>query len=394
VKGEMTVNAWRDGPPWWERLGPAAPMDTPDLLELRARLGAWERGALGDPLTADRNGLLPRYLAELRVLAGSEPDQARAAMLAAFALGPRDRGLPGAGDLGPLLGLAAGASPAAFDAVDLALAWGCGWRRPVASEHGWHARWPAAVLALAAMAGGSINQTARSLVDHVASLAEALRTGGERELERRFQSYSYAIALELATGACRCGHGTRSERAPAGSCGRPEHRLATWRPEACRLRAFVATAVRGSARLPVQGGALALSMLSGLLLEDQLLRVDVAEFRVCHVCNADAIGWAVRERRRLDVSAAPRGLYDLGRCPDCEAPSDPRRTYRLGRKNWLIVPADWGGQHQPVRRHRCPGCGNLFGTERRRCPLCDCPVRRGDRLTSVWVRLVGMRHAA
>ncbi len=411
--GEMAVSGRQDGTPWWHEVelarrasagpgggGPAswrlAPggletMDTAVLAGLRARVAGWERAGGSDPLAAHRDGLLPRYLAELRDRVEREPDRRRAAMLAAFALGPRDRGLPGAGDLWPLLHLA---GETTADVLDLALAWGCGWRRQVAPEHGWHARWPAAVLALSAMVAGSVNQTARSLTGHVPSLAEALRAGGDRELERRVESYSYAIALELATGACRCGHGSRSGHAPAGSCGRAEHRLAGWRPDVCRLRAFVASAVRGTAQLPVRGGAFAVSMLSRLLLEDQLLRVDLAEFRVCHACNAGAIRRAVTEQRRLDISTVEHGLYELGRCPTCEMPADPRRTYRAARKNWLIVPADWGGHHQPVCRYRCQGCGNLFGSERERCPLCDRQVRHRHRLTFVWVRLVGLRHVA
>ncbi|HSR25945.1 MAG TPA: hypothetical protein VLW53_20500, partial [Candidatus Eisenbacteria bacterium] len=65
---------------------------------------------------------------------------------------------------------------------------------------------------------------------------------------------------------------------------------------------------------------------------------------------------------------------------------------RLTRKNWLVVPAEWGGQYHPVHRHRCPGCGNLFGTERDRCPICGAQVRNRDRHTCLWVRHPGLRR--
>ncbi len=372
-----------DTRPWQPQLDV---LDTGVLLELRARLEQWETYAGGDPLAAHHSGQMTQYLAELRTLAAGGPDQrSHAVMLAALALGPRGGGLPGAGDLAPLV-LAAAEGDA--DAVELAIAWGCGWGREVSPEHGWHARWVAAILALSSLAGGSINQAARWLGEKVSGFAQAARAGGAVEL----QAYAPVIAMELAVGACRCGHGGRGS--PAGTCARPEHRLAAWRPEVCSLRAFVATAVRGSALASLRTGAFATSMLSSFLLEDQLVRVDVAEFDVCHACNEDLIRTAVDEQRRIDVSSVVRGLHDIGRCPDCDLPADPNRTYRVGRKNWLIVPAQWGGQHHARHRYRCMGCGNLFSIGLRRCPICRWQVHHRDRLTSVWVRSTWLRHAA
>jgi hypothetical protein len=357
-------------------------VDAPVLLELRGRLASCE-AARCDPLTAYRARALGDYLADLRELLGAEPDRTRAVLLAALALGPRDGGPPGAGDIGPLVQLAADTTA---DVLDLAIAWGCGWRRTVWPDHGWHSRWVAAVLALSHLAAGSVRRTVRWLEMTVPAFGRIMHAGGERELRERLDGYAELIAVELATGGCRCGHGGAVHRSPAGACGRVEHRLDRWRPEDCRLRAFVATAVRGSAGRSVAAGAFSVSMLASLLRDDHLLRVDPAEFRVCHGCNGELIRLAGQRRRRIDLSSLGHGLYDAGRCPGCERPADPERTYRVSRKNWLIVPAEWGGQHHPVHRYRCVSCGNLFGLERPRCPICGAPVRHRDRRTCVWVR--------
>ena len=187
-------------------------------------------------------------------------------------------------------------------------------------------------------------------------------------------SYGHLIAMELSLGASR---------------GRPpRHALANWRPDDCRLQAFVASATRGSARLPLRTGAFAGSMLAVLLREDQLVRVDTAEFNVCHSCNAALLARAPL-RRRIDLSAVASGLHDLARCPDCGTPAEPGLTYRVARKNWLIVPADWGGRYEAAQRQRCAGCGNLFAAGHQRCPLCLRPVSSGRRLTAIWVRQTG-----
>jgi hypothetical protein len=358
------------------------------LLDLRNRLVAWESRAFGDPLDAYRDGVMARYLDGLRRLLQGEASRERAVLMAVLALGPRHRGLPGAGDLGPLVGLAV---ETPVDVLDVAIAWGAGWGRSVWPEHEWHARWTAAVLALASLVGSSINRTVAWLADNVTDLREVLYLGGERELRERLDGFSDAIALELATGRCRCGHGDSASRSAPGTCARPQHRLESWGPERCRLHAFVATAVRGSAQVPVRAGRFAVSMLAGLMEAEHLLRVGVAEFSVCHACNGDMIGLAANDRARIRLSSVERGLYDIPRCPSCERAAHPDLTYRAARKNWMLVPADWGGQYHAVERHRCAACGNLFTYGRVCCPICDWRARRGGRLTTVWVRLAGLR---
>lgn len=364
------------------------PTQTFALLDLRRRLLEWEETA-ADPVSAYHGRALPAYLNGLQQLLARQVDRSGAGLLAALALGPRSGGLPGAGDIGGLVELAARSRA---DVLDLAVAWGCGWRRPIWPDHVWHSRWVVAVLALSAMIEGSINQAVRWLEANVPDFREALRADGAPGVDQRLESYAHTIAVELATAGCRCGHGRPALRSPVAGCEQPDHQLAWWRPERCRLRAFVATAVRGSARPALAAGAFSTSMLSGLLRDDHLLRIDTAEFRVCHRCNGGLIRSAAERGRRIELSSLAGGLYDVGRCPSCESPPDPERTYRVARKNWLVVPAEWGGQYHPVHRHRCPGCGNLFGTERDRCPICGAQVRNRDRHTCVWVRHPALRR--
>jgi hypothetical protein len=341
------------------------------LRGLRSRLGAWEALGLGDPLDAHHGGHLAAYLAGLRTLTGAEPDRSSAALLAALALGPRTATQHGLGEVGLLLDIAARTD---VEVVDLGVAWGCGWGRVVSPGHAWHARWDAAMLSLCCLTERSVARTLRWLGDNVSGVGPTLHAAGSNEYRYRLVTYAHQIAMELSLGA------------PADRPAR--HALVSWRPDACRLSAFVATAVRGSAPLPLRGGAFAASMLAALLRQDHLVRVDAAEFNVCHVCNAELIVRAPL-RRGIDLSSVRRGLHDISRCPDCGTPPDPARTFRVARKNWLIVPTDWGGRYEAVHRQRCPGCGNLFPAGHERCPLCLRPASPGRRLTSLWLRGTG-----
>lgn len=364
-----------------ENPGRRALENTHGLLKLRAEVERWEAAAQGDPLTAHHGGRLAQYVVGLRTLAGATEDRVTGALLAALALGPRGP-LPGAGDLGPLL---EAASETGADVVDLAIAWGCGWRRPVVADHEWHGRWVAAVLALSCLVVGPINRTVDWLEAHVSGVGGALRRLGAEERAERFNSHAQQLAMELSLGACRCRRGA--------TCGRPDHALVSWRPEDCHLPAFVATAVRGSPALPLRAGAFSASMLAEPLREDRVVRVDVAEFHVCDVCNADLVGLA-GVRGGLDLGRVTGGLHDVNRCPDCGTLADPGRTYQVARKNWFVVPDEWGGPYEPVRRHRCSGCGSLFAASGRSCPLCRREVPSGHRLTSVWVRRSVLRREA
>jgi len=335
---------------------------------LRSRLSVWEKSACGDPLAAYHSGRLTRYLAGLRTLTRSEPDRVSAALLVALALGPRTAFPHAPEDVASLVDVAMRMD---VEALDLGIAWGCGWGRIVSPGHGWRGRWDAAMLALCSLAERSVDRTLRWLSGTVAGFAAALHAAGGSEHRYRLVGYAQQIAMELSLGP--------PEDRP------PRHALVSWLPDDCRLAAFVATAVRGAARLPLRGGAFATSMLAALLREDQLLRVDAAEFSVCHVCNAELIARAPYHHG-IELSNLRRGLHDLARCPDCGTSTDPARTYRLARKNWLLVPADWAGPYAAADRRRCPACGNLFPTGRERCPLCLHPPSNSRRHTFIWVR--------
>jgi hypothetical protein len=355
---------------------------TPDR-ELRKRLADWEAARSGDLPAAYHQGQLQPYLVGLRSLMEREAGRERAALLAALALGPRGRGLPGAGDIWPLLQIAVDTQ---VDVLDAAIAWGAGWGRAIWPEHEWHGRWEGAILALGSLVRGSINTTVRWLADNVPDFRDGLGVGGELERSERLDRTANLIAVELALGRCSCGHGAPGQRSPVGSCARREHRLDMWRPDRCRLPAFVATAVRGTTLLPVRAGAFGTSMLSSRLREEELLLVDAALFNVCHECHGQRIRRTARSRRPIQLRELDRGLYDVDRCPSCGRPPHPERTYRVCRKNWLLVPAVWGGRYEAIQRRRCMGCGNLLERDRRECPLCRWQAPRRERLTTVWVR--------
>jgi hypothetical protein len=359
-------------------------VDTAVLVAVRDRLAAWERVQFGDLADAYHRGLLGRYVAGLRALIDSEPDRERGLLLAVLALGPRNRGLPGAADIEALVPMAAGTS---VDMLGVAIAWGAGWgRQRVWPGHDWHGRWAGSVLVLAWMVRGSVGRTVDWLAGRVLDFRAAVGGRDGRERAELLDGWADLIALELATGCCRCGHGGPAARAPVGGCGRPEHRLDTWRPDACRLHAFVATAVRGAASLHVRSGQFAVSMLAGILEAERRLLVGTAEHQLCHVCHREPIARAAGERQRVRLSELEADPYEVGSCPGCGGPPHPVRTYRVGRKNWMLVPEWWGGRYQTVHRLRCGSCGSLFAAERDRCPVCDRQASRRARPTLVWVR--------
>lgn len=340
---------------------------SPHLHALQARLTAWEALAYGDALAAHHRGELTRYLTGLRELTSAEPDRRSAALLALLAL---DHGIRGGRVVDTVVALLDVAATTDHDAVELAIAWGCGWGRATPGD-GTRGTSVAALLALSGLARSSIERTLRWLADTVPGLGPVLHAGGVDEYRRRVVSYAHHVAVELSLAL------------PAGRPAR--HALGTWRPDACRLPAFVATAVRGTARLPVRAGAFASSLLSVLLREDHLLLVGPAEFGVCSRCHPEAVERS-QQQGRIDLGSVRHGLHDLARCPRCGAPADPAHTYRVARKHWLIVPADWGGSYEAADRRRCSGCGNLFPAARARCPLCRRPAPDGRRVTSIWVR--------
>ncbi len=382
---------------WWTRLGlndaraASRAVGADALDDLRRTLHVWEEGTFGDSLVAARDGATSPYLAGLRALLDRETDRSRAAALAFMALGPGQRRRPDGHQLAALRALAAETHA---DVLDLVVAWGSGWRRRVLWDNEAEARWPAAVMALRNSVEAAINAGLRWLESSVPHLREVLHAGGSDEYRDRVMGYGDSIAVMLAAGGCRCGHGNRTVRRPLDACGRREHHIETWQPERCRLQPFVATAVRGSAEKSIRPGAFGTSMLYAHLREDHLVRVVAAEFRVCHGCHPERIRAAVLHGQPIRIADLERGLYDQSRCPTCGRSPAPDSTYHTARKNWLIVPVEWGGQHEAAERFHCLGCGNLFATHLDHCPLCQREVHDRRRRTSIWVRSVGLKRAA
>jgi hypothetical protein len=227
------------------------------------------------------------------------------------------------------------------------------------------------------------------------------------------------IAFELADGRCQCGQHRRGCPNPdAHNCCRPEHDLASWDPTVCRLEAFVAQAVRGSAVAGIRSGALTSGMLYPLLHEAFGLRVDSAEFKLCRRCYPEVMDEIQREDRETqDPDASPitgsekqgsrapqtTGLlkFEGPMCPaldrddaanQCRTPALRQHTYYFARKNWALIPLDFGGSYEMVPRWKCWRCENLLISKKDPCPIChegEPELRPQARPTNVWVRVGG-----
>lgn len=365
----------------------------PVWTDLRARLRRWERGLIGgaEPSREQRIELLHTRFADLCAdMATSLRGREQPLGLAVAALGP-------AGD--PPAELWAALAPLGRTlpdddperALELAIAWGCGWGRAPTGQ-GWAARWPDALFALRRIVESSVRTTFQQIVQLLADAPPILGRGAREEA----RSCAGLIAVELAHGLCRCGNHRRScKQHPDGSrsCGQgcctPGHNLREWTHHV-RLRVFVAEAVRGSAARSVRGGALLTGSLYRLLTESAGVLVGPVEFKICHVCHADTIRRALGGRRAPAINSlrpssqeAPKGLYEGPRCPTCRTPFLLGGSYSIARKNWLLIPYDMGGAYTQYERWRCVACRNLFPLELAGCPLCGM-ASHPQRPTAIW----------
>lgn len=244
----------------------------------------------------------------------------------------------------------------------------------------WQGEWEYAVFALYDMVAGSVNTTIRHLLrllannfeDHpintllrkqgdVANLTRLLRLGDTSDLttaDGELAMYAAIITIELL-------HKPNTAIAsPASPHPEPyaAHWLARWQPTARSLRVFIAEAVRSSASKDLKTSAFRSGMLYPLLQDDFGIRVDFAEFKVCHseTCNGGLIAKSVSNGIPVKLSDVDHGIYEGHRCPVCHTPADPQRTYMLARRNWLIVPYDYGGRYELQARWHCRHCGTLF----------------------------------
>lgn len=275
--------------------------------------------------------------------------------------------------------------------LDLVIAYGCGWRREVVPDsQDWNGRWPRAILALRVLVEGSLHQTFKLITPllppQYALFSGSLKTGS--------RLYSNLITLELLHNRCRCGKHKQGckQVGEAYACGqtccREEHQLGSWNPAVCSLQAFVAHSIRGNASSQLKTGALSTSMLYPLLTEDNGFTIDSVEFKVCGFCSEPAILQTIAQHKEPKSQGST--LYEGNSCPNCDTPASRQTTYHKVRKNWILIPYEYGGAYEMLDRWRCPRCRNLFPVTLGACPLCASATPQ--RKTTIWVYSPWQRH--
>jgi len=303
--------------------------------------------------------------------------------VALIALGPRDDGDPPDHQWDTLRQIvrAEVSHPAPEYWLEVVIAWGCGWRRTAQPRADtWDGEWEYAVFALCSMVMGSVRTTIKHLArvlankyqehtvmhllrvpDSTTQLAQLLPTGdapGPLTAAGELGLYASQMTLELLDSP--------EEHATSGTDAHPPshaaHRLASWQPADRTLRVFVAEAVRGSASKELKTNAFRSSMLYPLLQEDLGIHVYFAEFKFCHAdtCDGALIHHSVTTGTPLKITDSRHGVYEGDRCPICATPAVHGRTYMIARRNWLIVPHDYGGTYEMQARWHCTFCGTLF----------------------------------
>ncbi len=261
--------------------------------------------------------------------------------------------------------------------LEVVIAWGCGWQRtPAPHRTAWDGAWEYAVLALYDMVAGSVRATIKQILRvlshkfndhplrpllhtpaHSTNLTHLLHLGAATDLTPaagELTLYAAEITMELLPRLVP-PHAAPPDRYDP-------HQLAHWQPAHRSLRVFLAEAVRGSASRELKTNAFRQGLLYPLLQQDFGIRVDTAEFKLCHseACNGPLIAASVASGHPLKLSAVSTSLYEGARCPVCQTPADPARTYHIARRNWLLVPYDYGGMYELQARWHCPHCGTLF----------------------------------
>lgn len=275
--------------------------------------------------------------------------------------------------------------------LDLAIAFGCGWRPEGAIVSEIKAgRWHRAIVALRIMVEGSLHQTFK-LITPLLPQQYSIFSGSMKEWGR---FYSNIITLELANNRCRCGKHKQSckSKGDAYACGqsccREEHQISSWSPAVCSLQAFIAHSIRGNAGSQLKTGALITSMLYPLLNEDSGFTIDSVEFKVCGCCSNPTVLEALAQHKEPQSHGSV--MYEGNSCPECDTPASRHTTYHKARKNWILIPYEFGGAYEMHDRWRCPRCRNLFPVTLATCPLCSAATPQ--RKTTIWVYSPWLRH--
>lgn len=370
-------------------------MDEVDWDRLREALDEWKRGQFPYDTPSFEQWVieahehftdLVEHVESAASIAPSPPQRDMVTAIAVLAFGPQGVGDAPAEHWRALLDVVGQSCPSRAPdveaVIEVVIAWGCGWgRAPSQAGNKWDQRWIGAVLVLIRMV-------------EAASRWAVLRLLMRQTSSETIRSWAELIAVELMKDRCQCGqHVKACKEKKQHLCCRPEHKLSSWDPGVARLRAFLAQAVRGSAKSSLQAGAFSVSMLYPVLQQDYGLRVATAEFKICHNCHADLIADAVRNGREPEIGKLEEGLYEGHICPKCGQPARAPANglplaYHRARTNWLIIPYDNEGPYMPVQRKRCPRCENLYEPGLAACPYAPAlhEARHALRLSIIWVR--------
>lgn len=258
--------------------------------------------------------------------------------------------------------------------LDLAAAFGCGWRRAIVlGADAWSARWDGAIDYLVGQVRASLQATADLIANQLPQFALSAE-----DLEELPEYFTIALVF-----ACDCGYHKRTCRQRCGGeCCSADHALTEWDPARCHLRAFVDQAVRGTARAQLLGGAFADSLLYKSLERDGRILRRFVEAKQCTQCGVNYEGSACDD-------------------PACEA-VDEQAVLHVAVSNRLILPEHEGGNYREVVRWICGECANLFPQRVRRhhivlgdaCPRCGwAPGERAPATKTLWVRVEHSRRS-
>lgn len=288
----------------------------------------------------------------------------------------------------------------------LVVAYGCGWRCPIAAgaaaddppggEDGaeaallppaWAAPWDSAFQLFTHLTENATFYTLQELYRRV--LPQFLG----RDVAR---GYAAELAATIVENECTCGGGTCETH----------HRLAAWCPSRHSLEKFILQAVRGSFSRKILPDAFKRSMLFPALRTDYRVTVGTVETKICHIENGAGIQ-AFVDNALANPDAVPHigmhvqglpALYAGDECPEGHSPVRSQTYYKY-RTNQLLVPEEHeaggglvaAGTHLLLERRWCGICRNLYPRDLPSCPLHPPPAEwtRPDGAAHVYVYLAG-----
>jgi hypothetical protein len=304
-------------------------------------------------------------------------DRWHVAMAAACWLGPSCT--PPESVLDELRAQIVGSRERSEDPVNVAIAFGAGWRRTLGASP-WDREWERSIFALA----DEFMRSTRSTTAKLGNLVRDFCFDRHETIE-----FAHLFAVEFVRG-CGCGRHRRScNRSDDHACCIDEHTLRAWDPSVAHLGAWIDQAVRGLAGKELRGAAFADGMLYAELHREGRLQRASVEALMCGECAT---------------------VFEASRCPTTGCAGTARAAHRrVVLVNRLVVPRNCGGRYVVRKRWVCGNhaCGSLYPGVTRRdsiepvrsCPACGWMPEGGRPQTrTVWVsegaRVVDAEHVS